>query len=360
MSRPIAGTVVALVLLGGSGQASAGNLERQERLGKSVFFDEDLSSPRGVACASCHDPSSGFADPRKDLPVSRGSIPNRFGSRNAPSISYSALSPELRFLQNMGPMNRGVWQGGQNWDGSAVDLVEQAKRPFLNPLEMNNPSAEAVVRRIDRSDYRELFHEVCGEPNDTELAYDCVARAIAAYEASEEVNPQSSKFDLFLQGRIALSPREEAGRLLFEGKAACARCHVSRPSSDGSSPMFTSRHHANVGLPRNPANPFYSLPRHFNRQGAGFVDLGTGAAIKDPFHYGRFKIPSLRNVAETAPYGHNGVFGNLETVVHFYNTRDVPGAGWPAPEWSENIIRMDHLGDLGLTAAEEADLVTFL
>jgi cytochrome c peroxidase len=126
-------------------------------------------------------------------------------------------------------------------------------------------------------------------------------------------------------------------------------------------PMFTSRHHANVGIPPNPENGFYWLPRTFNPLQLGFVDLGTGGAVSDPWHHGRVKIPTLRNVALTAPYMHNGVFGDLQTVVEFYNTRDVSGMPWDAPEVDHaNIIRMFNLGNLGLTDQEIQDIVAFL
>ena len=95
--------------------------------------------------------------------------------------------------------------------------------------------------------------------------------------------------------------------------------------------------------------------------GHDYIDLGTGDAVGDPFHYGRFKIPSLRNVAVTAPYMHNGAFADLHTVVDFYNTRDVAGAGWPAPEWSANIIiGPERLGNIGLTDQQVDDIVAFL
>ena len=125
--------------------------------------------------------------------------------------------------------------------------------------------------------------------------------------------------------------------------------------------MFTSRHHANVGVPRNPANPFYAQPTAFNPPGDDVVELGTGAAVGDPWHDGRVKIPTLRNIAKTAPYTHNGVFSDLKTVVDFYNTRDVPGAPWDPPEVDHpNIIRMNNLGKLGLTEQEVEDIVAFL
>jgi cytochrome c peroxidase len=334
---------------------------QREHLGKMIFFDEGLSTPPGVSCATCHSPAQGFADPRVEFPTSRGSIPTRFGSRNSPTVAYASFSPTFRFLEGMGPDRMGVWAGGQNWDGVASTLADQAKRPFLSPLEMNDPSEAFVVLKVRQSPYAHLFWRVCGDAADVPAAYGCIAEAIAAYEASREVNSFSSKYDAFLSGAAQLTDQESRGLALFEGKAACARCHPSRPSADGKPPMFTSRHHANVGVPRNPANPFYGLPPFFNPDGDAYRDPGTGGVVGDAAHLGRFKIPTLRNVAVTPPYGHNGVFPDLGAVVHFYNTRDVPGAGWPAPEWDlPSVIRMFGLGSLGLTPDEEADVVAFL
>ena len=348
---------LAVVMFAAGGAAPV--LTPEQSLGRALFFDEDLSSPPGISCASCHDPAHGFAEPRPG-PTSSGSIPRRFGSRNSPTIGYSAHSPPFFFNAGMGPMSRGVYEGGQNWDGKAATLADQAKLPFLNPLEMNNARIDKVVHRARKAQYAGLLDVVCGQGRSVEEDFDCIARAIAAWESSAEVNRFDSKYDAFLAGRVQLSAQEQRGLTLFEGKAACARCHRSRPTADGAPPMFTSRHHANVGVPRDEDNRFYLNPPPFNPAGVDYLDPGTGAVVQDPFHNGRFKIPTLRNVALTAPYMHNGVFPSLTTVVHFYNTRDVPGSGWAAPEWDLNIIRADKLGSLGLSSQEEEDVVAFL
>jgi cytochrome c peroxidase len=344
-------------------------LSPKEQLGKAIFFDARLSTPDGMSCGSCHDPAAGFADPRPGFPTSQGVVPDRFGSRNANSVSYAAYNGMLMFMPNMGPMNMGVWSGGQFWDGRSMTLKEQAKLPFLNPLEMNNPDALAVVADVRRAKYAPLFRKVYGatsldrlnkaHPRDVALAYERVADAVAAYEASAEVNPFSSKYDLYLKGEAQLSEQETRGLAAFQ--TSCNRCHPSRPAADGTPPMFSSHHHANTGVPKNPDNPFYDVAAEFNPAGHDFVDLGTGEAVGDPFHNGRFKIPSLRNVALTAPYMHNGALADLHTVVDFYNTRDVAGAGWPAPEWPANIIvGPERLGAIGLTEQQVDDIVAFL
>jgi len=356
------GIVIVAIMLMGAG-ALAQDLMPREQLGKLLFFDTNLSTPPGMSCATCHDPEAAFADPRPDFPTSQGIVPTRFGSRNAPTVAYSSFSPEFRFLPNMGPMNRGVYEGGQNWDGKATNLFEQAKLPFLNRLEMNNPNKKSVVLKVKHGPYAALFAAVYGRDalKGVEGAYDQIADAIVAYESSSEVNQFSSRYDYYLKGIAALSDQEMRGLALFETKGDCARCHRSRPAADGTPPMFTSRHHANVGVPRNPSSPFYTLPPPINPLGYNFVELGTGATVGDPWHNGRVKIPTLRNIAKTAPYMHNGVFSDLTTVVSFYNTRDVQGAPWDPPEVDHpNIIRMNNLGNLGLLEQEVEDIVAFL
>jgi len=197
---------------------------------------------------------------------------------------------------------------------------------------------------------------------------------VAAFEASDEVNAFTSKFDAVAGGAAAFTEQEQRGFDLFVGKAMCSACHPA----EGQRPLFTDYTFDNLGTPPNPLNPVYD-------RDAGFVDQGLGGFLEDPSLYGAVKVPTLRNVARApgdAPksYGHNGVFKGLEQIVHFYNTRDVlpqcaPGevlptpAGlarmgyepecWPAPEVAENVNH-EELGDLGLTRAEERALVAFL
>lgn len=354
-------------------------LSPHQELGKAIFFDANLSTPPGVSCATCHDPAVAFADPRPGAGTSQGSVPTRFGFRNSPTVAYARFSPELHFIEGMGPDGMGVWAGGQNWDGSTSNLAEQAKRPFLSRLEMNNPNEWTVVVKVLLGPYAEQFKALCGTGTGVDAAYACIADALAAYESSREVNRFSSRYDRHLAGEATLSEQELRGLALYEGKAACSRCHPNRPGAMGTGgmgggmgpgpgmggggmpPMFTTRHHANVGVPRNPENPYYAMPRGFNPDGFDFLDPGTGAVVGEDAHRGRFKIPTLRNVAVTAPYMHNGVIPDLATVVHFYNTRDEPDGGWAPPEWDlPSVVRLFNLGRLGLTEAEEADVVAFL
>ncbi|MCG6965743.1 MAG: c-type cytochrome [Chromatiaceae bacterium] len=331
-------------------------LTTKERLGKLLFFEKRLSTPPGQACANCHAPQVAFADPETELPVSRGAIPGRYGSRNDMTVSYAAFIPPLHRDEEAG-----LWEGGLFWDGRVNSLAEQAQGPPLNPLEMANPHTSAIAETLRGLSYAALFTEVygAGALDDPTQAYAHMADAIAAYERTAEVSPFSSKYDYWLRGEVELSEQELRGLRLFEAedKGNCAACHPSRPSEDGSPPMFTDFSYDNLGTPRNPENPFYSLPAELNPDGFGFVDLGLGGTLKDPSQNGKFRVPTLRNVAVTPPYMHNGVFKTLFATVSFYNTRDV--AGWPAPEVAENVNR-EELGNLGLTSPEVEDLVAFL
>jgi cytochrome c peroxidase len=355
------------------------NLDAKQQLGKFLFFDTKLSKPVGQSCASCHDPGAGFADLDRTS-TSQGAIRRRSGNRNAPSASYAMFSPELHFDPTVRPgIMEGMYVGGLFWDGRANGLEEQAKAPFLNPLEMHNPGKKTVVLAVRRSGYATLFEEVFGSGalDDVDAAYERIAEAIAVYERSAEVSPFTSKFDYWKKGEAEFTESEMRGYMLFTDTtmmgAKCANCHAVSADESFSPSLFTNFGHQNIGVPRNPELPYYSLPRPLNPAGAAYVDRGLGDFLRSAGYPedvaqkedGKFKIPSLRNCAVTGPYEHNGVFMTLREVVMFNNTRDVPGAGWPAAEVAENVHR--HMppmpgtfGQLGLSDQQVDDIVAFL
>ena len=365
-------TAVMLTLAAAPVLASNGSVAPKVRLGAFLAGDRSLSDPDGQACADCHFPRAGYADPDQGLPVSQGVLPGLFGGRNAPTWAYTAWSPALRYDET-----DEAWIGGMFWDGRASGwelspLAEQAKGPFLNQVEMRNASAADVIAEVRTAPYAALFRHVFGRTSlqDVDEAYDDVARAIAAYESSRWVNTFTSRFDAYMAGkRNALSEQETRGLELFNGKGMCSQCHPSAPGpystgrAEGKA-LFTDYTYDNLGIPKNPA---FALPAFGLDPNA--VDLGLGGFLRgteDPelVAYadaadGAFKVSTLRNIARTAPYGHNGYFATLEEIVHFYNTRDVAEAAWPAPEVPVNV-NTDELGNLGLTDGEEADLVAFL
>jgi cytochrome c peroxidase len=360
--------VTCIVLAVNAKGLCAAELSPLEQLGKQIFFDKNLSSPAGQSCASCHAPEVGFTGPDSNTnlqtAVYQGAAPGRFGNRKPPSAAYASFSPKREYNAK-----DETWVGGQFWDGRADDLVEQAKGPFLNPLEMNNASAADVVDKVKHATYRGLFAKVYGpkaltESGDEE-AFDLIARAIAAYEASREVNAFSSKYDAFLAGQAKLTAAEQRGLNLFANKAGCTACHPHQKGDDGSPPLFTDFSYDNVGTPRNPGNPFYRASSSVNADGAKYRDTGLGSVLKDDTQLGKVKVPTLRNVAKrphpqfVKAYLHNGVFKSLKDVVAFYNRRDKNPEQFGAPDVIENINR-EELGKLGLTDAEENDIVAFL
>ena len=283
-------------------------------------------------------------------------IRNRFGNRNDLPAAYAGFSSPFHFDEK-----EQHHVGGQFWDGRASSLEEQAKGPFLNPLEMANPDEQTVVDSIRKSEYAGLFRDVFGADalDDTAKAYDLAAQAIAAFERSPEMNRFDSKYDLFLAGKASLSEQEKRGLQLFEDakKGNCAACHPSKPGPYSEHPLFTDYTYDNLAVPKNPENPYYYLPASLNPDGTRFVDGGLGGVIAKPELVGLFKVPSLRNIAITAPYMHNGIFKTLHQVLAFYNSRDI--VPWGAPEVAVNVNR-EELGNLGLSEEEMADIIAFL
>lgn len=383
-----------------SAQTGAAPLSPVEELGKRLFFDRDLSTPAGQECAVCHGPAVGFTGPsehfNKDAGVYEGAVKGRFGNRKPPSSAYAGWNPKLHLTP------AGEFVGGMFWDGRATGevlgdpLAEQAMGPFLNPLEQNLADAKSLVAAVKKSDYAGLFEKVFGPGSldkDPQAAYAQIGRAIAAYERSDEVNTFSSKFDGFWRAASAkglevetigaaneqdfrglgLSDREVHGLALFATKGLCATCHVLTPVAPGLPPIFADFKYDNLGVPRNPANPFYGQHEAFNPDGKAWVDPGLGGYLQTVEAYkslaaanrGKHRTPTLRNVDKRPSPGfvkafmHNGYFKSLKDIVHFYNTRDVAGAGWPAPEVAANVNSTE-MGDLGLTGDEEDAIVDFM
>lgn len=352
------------LLLGTAVGALAGTAE--ENLGQRLYFDKNLSLNQNQSCASCHLPATGFADPMNvrdpwNSVVSLGSDITLNGGRNSPTSGYAAFIPPFGFDDA-----EGLYFGGQFWDGRANTLKDQAMGPLLNPVEMAMPDEAAVIAAIadpankNYNQYVKLFASVYGIDlttldlnNSTQVlnAYDKTAQAIAVFEQSNRFAKFNSKYDYYLAGQAKLTTQEQAGLALYEGKAMCSACHPSAATinPDGTivPPLFSDFTYDNLGIPKSMNPMIADLP----------VDLGLGGRQGYETEMGKFRVSSLRNIAFTPPYGHNGYFATLEEIVHFYNTA---GDGtWPAPEVPETVNR-DELGALGLTPQEEADLVAFL
>lgn len=357
----------------GIGPAMAAPFTQEEQLGKALFFDTGLSHNGTQSCGSCHNPSASFTDPDKSHPTSQGDNPNLFGKRNAPTAGYAAFSPTFHF-----DTDEGLWVGGQFLDGRASTLEEQAKAPFVGVLEMGLGSHAEVIDRLKNGPVAGLFLNVYGPTafDDVEGAYDNLSKAIAAYERTSELSPFTSKYDAYLRGEVQLSPHEKRGMELFNDpmKGNCAACHISEPGPNGEPPLFTDFTYDNIGIPKNYDSDFLNLPTEFNPDGVDFSDLGLGGTVDDPDLYGAFKVSTLRNIALTAPYSHNGYFSSLLEIVDFYATRDVkpvcPDSHISADDaetigcWAKaefgDTMNVDELGNLPLTDLDKLDIVAFL
>lgn len=452
-----------------------------EKLGKAIYNNKNLSIQRPQACMSCHHPKAGFADPKNTQspymnPVSEGSIPKRFGNRNAPTAAYSGFSPIFHFqCEEYDPPGSfdpndcvdGLFIGGTFWDGRASGrdvtatgdlgagptydpIADQAKGPFLNPIEMGLGSIQEVVDIVLASDAGGLFMKLNPDAFDVDgnvdydLAYNRIAEAIAAFERSFQVNKFNSRFDKFVAEQIAkdpsfdpslfgISPQSDGFRFfagplegfksnhmsqdeliglsLFnsdsDNSGSSGRvggmCYACHPTADhvvepddpnrvvvaGTYPaMYTDFSYDNLGVPVN--ERAVQLFEIFAGVGNYTADLGLGAQVPlmedacigwpcnaiigdlGSAQAGTFKVSGLRDIAETAPYSHNGYFPTLHSIVHFYNTAGVKtectgnlsatdaiaANCWPAPEVGD--ANRDELGNLGLNSTQEMQIVMFM
>jgi cytochrome c peroxidase len=248
-----------------------------------------------------------------------------------------------------------------------------------------------VVSGVCDGSYADLFQQVWGadicDSDKVDVAFDNIALSIAAFEASPESNAFTSKYDYYLKGLVDLTKEEKKGLNLFKSKGKCANCHIVDPGPNGEPPLLTDFTYDNLGVPRNPENPFYTQAE-FNPLGDRWIDLGLGEFLASRMDYQQFapanngkqKVPTLRNVDKrpyegfAKAYTHNGYFKSLKGIVHFYNTRDAKPACinpftteadalaqncWPAPEVPVNVNSQE-LGNLHLTEDQEEAIVTFL
>ncbi|RLL63727.1 cytochrome-c peroxidase [Paenirhodobacter hankyongi] len=327
-------------------RAGEGAYPSLEAWGEALFSDTNLSKNRTEACATCHDPAAGFSDPRETAvgrAVSLGDDGASLGDRNAPTASYARFSPPF------GRTADGKWQGGQFHDGRAATLADQAKGPPLNPIEMGMPDVAAVAARL-RENPRYVATLAALRPGaDDAAAFDAMAEAIAAYEASDTFAPFDSKYDRFLRGEAKLTDQEELGRLLFFSNqfTNCNLCHQLRGTPGAEEETFSNYQFHNIGVPANRA------VRAANGAAPNRVDSGLleNPAVSDPAEAGKIKVPTLRNVAVTGPYMHNGVFADLRTVILFYNSYNTrrperhinpeTGAPFDPPEVAQNLSRTE-------------------
>ncbi len=269
-------------------------------LGRILFFDKRLSKNNTIACASCHMAEKGFTD---GMPVSTG-INGLKGGRSAPAS-----------------FNR-VFSKAQFWDGRAATLEDQSIGPFINPVEHGFANHDEMIAKMKQiPGYRKLFQDVFGR----EINIQDVGRAIASFQRTIlSGNSPVDKFDIGGDEK-ALSESAKRGLELFRGKARCTRCH--------SGFNFTDEKFHNLGIGWD----------------TNTVDLGRYMETKNPEDVAAFKTPTLREIARTAPYMHDGRFKTLEEVVEFYNK-----GGIKNPFLDNTIIPLE------LTEQEKQDLVAML
>lgn len=349
-ARFFARTLYSLTLIGlliSTAQAKI----TEETLGTIIFNDPDLSNPKGLSCARCHQPDKAFADPGNA--VSAGAVEGSFGKRNTPSLKYISFVPAFSYSDWSES-----WRGGQFWDGRVDTLEEQALGPFLNAFEMNNTEA-GLAASLRKSTYIQHFKTLYGEATvkDDGKLVRAAAKAVAAFQRTEIFEPFDSKYDYMEMGLVEFTAQEKRGEELFDGQGMCIDCHVGR---DGEKQLFTQFAHHNIKVPPNPELAFYTQPKAINPDGKKFVDLGTGLNPKLTKEEaakarGVFKTPSLRNIAVTAPYMHNGVFASLDEVMDYYIDME---KFWPA-EVDENRSSLISSA-LNFSEQDKADVIAFM
>jgi cytochrome c peroxidase len=302
-------------------------------LGRELYFDARLSSDGTIACASCHAPQSGFADPRGTK--TSGGIGGLIGTRNAPTILNALFLSE------------------QFWDGRSPSLEHQALQPFVNPVEMGIADEAALVARVAGiEEYRPLFEAAFGS---SEVTAPRIGQALASFERT--LIALNAPIDRFLAGdATAISDSAKRGWELFNAKARCNTCHGWVEAF----PLFTDELYHNIGV--GVRNVDFAgvaaraagarTPEEVDAlalQDAEASELGRFLVTREPRDMGAFKTPQLRNVALTAPYMHDGSEATLLDVIEFYD------------RGGENNPHLDGgIRPLGLTDPEKADLVELM
>ena len=360
------------------------NLSRLENLGSQIFKDKSLSEPRGTACNDCHLATSGFASNNGSrIGVAQGSTPQSIGGRNAMSNAYTSFIPKFQFRvtgEDVDPV------GGFFWDGRADTAELQALGPLLNALEMNNKDAASVVRKIAASPYAQMFKDEFGGQifSNPAVAFQKIGVAIAAFEKTSALQPFSSKYDQYIQGKARFTPQESNGMKVFMdvNKGNCASCHLMNPnSSKPSDSLFTDFAFYATGIPRNMAIPRNANPSFFDLGLCGpdrakpALTSNVPANISIEKFCGTFRMTTLRNTAERKAWMHNGFFKDLRDVVSFYATRNSDAKRWYGPKGVANDLPSAYIGNIindrvpfnrpasagpALTEREIDDVVAFL
>lgn len=380
MKNLISVTSVVVILLSGCGSSSDSadtqvSSVTKATLGESLFFDQNISLTRNTSCATCHNPEHGFVDDRfSKAGVNQNIFINgafsvgddgvSLGGRNAPTAAYA------QFIPTFSKGADGNYSGGQFHDGRAATLAVQAGGPPLDGAEMQMVDKNAVVDRLKENDtYVSSFKVLYGTNifDDINGTYESMAESIAVFEKTDVFAAFDSKYDKFRDCREAgkstttcfnegnWTNEEDQGYSLFFSSANtnCAQCHSTNSNSEallGQREMFTNFKYENIGTPRNINAMDARAALGLQDANATFKGLGGAIELSDvnfALHLGKSKVPTLRNIAVTAPYMSNGVFTKLRTVLEFYDHQGVgnrvnnpeTGIAWVANDNNVTINR---------------------
>lgn len=352
LKRPLLGVIATFTVLAAAHNSSAEPLSPMEELGKALFHDATLSNPPGQSCASCHDAALAFTGNSGSpiAAIATGSTPDKFGNRNVPTLKYMAFSPPFSFVGEKNDKGETEYTptGGLFFDGRADNLIDQVHGPLLNVNEMADTDNAMITSKLRSSPSLQAYKTVFGEDlsKDDAATVQNIAIAIAAFESTSTFAPFSSKFDSYLQGKAEFTAQEAKGFELFKDpeKGNCLGCHVGTVDSKNPKDwLFTDFTYDNLGVPRNPAIPANAKASYFDeglcqREGLQKI-LPEGVELSS--FCGAFKVPTLRNIAVTAPYFHNGAITNLRDTVAFYVTRDTNPELWYPKSADGKVLKLN-------------------
>lgn len=321
-----------------------------EALGRALFADPSLSASGQLACATCHDPGHAFGPPNA-LPVQLGGKDmRRPGIRAVPSLKYLQVVPQFteHYFESDDEGDDSIDNGptgGLTWDGRVDRGRDQARLPLLSPFEMANHDAADVVAKVRNGSHAEDLRRIFGGTifDDPDKAFAAVTEALEVFQQNfRDFYPYSSKYDVYLAGRVALTEQEARGLALFNDphKGNCGNCHRSIRGRDGTPPQFTDYGLIAVGVPRNRAIPANA--------DADFFDLGACGPLRTDLsgrskYCGRFRTPTLRNVALRTSFYHNGAVHSLREAVAFYVDRDTDPGKWYPRDATGRVQKFDDL-----------------
>jgi cytochrome c peroxidase len=377
--RRLAHATAVATLLAGAALAAAGpgavapqprafgdrpSVEQLTALGRAMFNDPGLSASGRVSCATCHDPVAAFGPTARTPSPFRDDDPGHDGTRAIPSLRYAQFAG--RFTEHTTDDEEthgadGGPTGGLTWDGRADTAREQALIPLFDAREMANADAASLARRIAAAPYAARFRAAFSPPRgdvlaDPDRVVAWTALALEVFEQAPEFAPFDSRYDRWLAGRATLSDAELRGLALYRdpAKGNCDTCHPSRRSASGRAPLFTDAGFVALAVPRRAELPPLAASSTSSEQPVashargrdadlGLCRSGRPGLSADPGFCGRFRTPTLRNVALRTSFFHNGSLHSLRDAVAFYATRDTDPARWYARDADGSVHVYDDL-----------------